>query len=394
MGFLQPQKVSRTIPCALFSVVCLLTDSVFNQENAVFLNGLRKTIFVGLFGLGVLLSGAHAGFPMASKRLPVTVGGQTYQFPYESSHDLSAANETVEHVILSVHCSGFNAHRAYRNAEIAIQQAGGDPQKYLILAPHFLTPGMIRERISNPTTRDLLHWTSNPFWGGSNGIYNGHRAVVSSFDTMDQLLENVVSSGNFPNVKDIVVMGLSAGGQMVNRYAAANTFEFYTAAPKGIDVRYLVMAPSTYVYFTPERMTGRDGELRIPRRAPGDYNVWGYGLDSMYEYHLRHGLTAKWIKSHFPQRRILYLVGGDDTDFSDKMLAKNPSAMLQGVNRLDRGYIYMDYLTKLFGDKVGETQSFYEIPGIGHTDRPLICSPQGLAFVFSPDASRQIAQEQ
>ncbi len=359
----------------------------------MFLNGLRKKIFLGVFGLGVVLSSAHGAFPMASKRLPVTVGGQTYQFPYESSHDLSVTNTTVEHVILSVHCSGFNALRAYRNAQIAIEQAGGDPQKYLILAPHFLTPGMIRDRLSNPTTKNLLHWTSNPFWGGSNGIYNGRRAVVSSFDAMDQLLESAISSGNFPNVKDIVVMGLSAGGQMVNRYAAANTFEYYTAAPKGIDMRYLVMAPSTYVYLTPERMSGRDGKLQIPMRAPSDYNVWGYGLDSMYEYHRRRGLTAKWIKSNFPQRKILYLVGGDDTDFSDKMLAKNPAAMLQGINRLDRGYIYMDYLTQPFGDKVTDTQSFYEIPGIGHTDRPLICSPQGLAFVFRSGTSQQIAQE-
>lgn len=188
-------------------------------------------------------------------------------------------------------------------------------------------------------------------------------------------------------------MGLSAGGQMVNRYAAANTFEFDTAAPRGITMRYLVMAPSTYVYFSPERLKTRDGKLYTPSWAPWDYNTWGYGLDKMYEYHTRKGITTAWIKSHYPQRQVLYLVGGDDIDFSDRMLAKNASAMLQGANRLERGYNYMAYLTQYFGKQVEQTQEFHEIPGVGHNDRPLINSPQGLAFIFKSDPGQQIAQK-
>ena len=173
----------------------------------------------------------------------------------------------VEHVILSVHCSGFNALRSYRNAEIAIERPHGDKQKYLILAPHFLTPEMIRERISDPDTTNVLHWRANPFWGDSNGLYNGKKVTVSAYDAIDQLLAEVVTSGHFPNVKDIVVMGLSAGGQMVNRYAACNTFEFDTALPRGIQVRYLVMAPSTYIYLSPHRLTGPKNTLQVPIHA-------------------------------------------------------------------------------------------------------------------------------
>ena len=115
-------------------------------------------------------------------------------------------------------------------------------------------------------------------------------------------------------------------------------------------------------------------------------------MDYLYEYHKRHGVTAQWMKQQYPKRQILYLVGEKDVDFSDKMLARNPSAMLQGVNRLQRGYNYMTYLTQLFGDSVAQTQKFYEIPGIAHSDRPLINSPQGLAFIFHTDPGQQIAQ--
>lgn len=351
----------------------------------------RKIVF-GLFCIGLAVSQVQGAFPMASKRYPVNVGGKNYLFPYETSHNLNQTNETIEHVILSVHCSGFNALRAYRNAEIAIEQSGMAKDKYLILAPHFLTPAMISERIDKPNTRNVLHWRSNPFWGDSNGIYNGRKATVSAYDAIDQLLEEVVTGGHFPNVKDIVVMGLSAGGQMVNRYAAANPFEFNVAALRGISVRYLVMAPSTYIYMSPQRLKHPDGSLYMPSWAPWDYNTWGYGLDKMYEYHTRHGLTAKWIQTNYPKRHVLYLVGGDDIDFSDNMLAKNASAMLQGKNRLERGYNYMAYLIKYFGDGVEQTQQFYEIPGVGHNDRPLINSPQGLAFIFKSDAGQQIAQ--
>ncbi|MCE5186556.1 MAG: hypothetical protein LLF76_10565 [Planctomycetaceae bacterium] len=350
-----------------------------------------KKLLLALLSLGLLASCAHA-FPMASKRFPVTIGQRTFLFPYEASHNLEQTNPQIEHVILSVHCSGFDALRSYRNAEIAIEEARGDRQNYLILAPHFLTPQIIRERICDPDTTNVLYWRDNPFWGESNGLYNGNSVTVSAYDAIDQLLAEVVAGGHFPNLKDIIVMGLSAGGQMVNRYAASNTFEFDTARPHGIQVRYLVMAPSTYIYFSPQRLVGPKGGLQVPIHAPSDYNSWGYGLDYLWEYHKRHGVTAQWIRNHYSQRQILYLVGGKDVDFSDKMLAKNPSAMLQGANRLQRGYNYMTYLTKFYGDSIEQTQKFYEIPGIAHSDRPLINSPQGLAFIFHTDPGQQIAK--
>lgn len=158
---------------------------------------LNRKIVLGLFCFGLAASQAQGSFPMASQRFAVHVGSKNYLFPYETSHYLHKTHEAVEHVIVSVHCSSFSALRAYRNAEIAIEQSGMDKENYLILAPHFLTPAMISERIDKPNTRNVLHWRENPFWGDSNGIYNNRNATVSSFDAIDQLLTDVVTSGHF-----------------------------------------------------------------------------------------------------------------------------------------------------------------------------------------------------
>ena len=57
---------------------------------------------------------------------------------------------------------------------------------------------------------------------------------------MDSLISHLLS--NFSNLQDIVLVGNSAGGQFVNRYAAGSDQE------GGGMIRYVVSAPSSYLY--------------------------------------------------------------------------------------------------------------------------------------------------
>lgn len=348
------------------------------MKNRMFLTGA----FCLLFSTAGL-----ARIELAPQRYPIPVDGQICLAPYYSSHDLNRADAQIERLILSIHSSVYDAKLYYDNARAAIARAGEDPKKNLIIAPHFLNAATIRKEISTRMPVDTLYWQEYPYWGVSRGVYNSRRVRVSAYDVVDRMLEDLVTSGRFPNLKSIVILGHSAGGQMVNRYAAGSRFEFDTARPRGIEVRYLVMAPSTCVYFTPERAAGEGGGFCTPARTPADFNVWGYGLDGLFPYHQRCGVTADWIKEHYGRRRVLYLVGDLDTDPSDPSLASTPSAMLLGKNRLERAKIYIQYLRHLYGEAVAATQRFESVPNAGHSGRQLMTSRPALAFIFGRDAA-------
>jgi len=68
----------------------------------------------------------------------------------------------------------------------------------------------------------------------------------------------------------VVIFGNSAGGQFVNRYAAVGRGPGALAA-RGIQTRFIVANPSTYLYFGDDR----------PHAAPGRsaVNQWRYGFD-------------------------------------------------------------------------------------------------------------------
>lgn len=332
-----------------------------------------------------------AKMELAPRRYPVRAEERTCLAPYFSSHDLDAVDARVERLIYSIHSSVYDAKLYYHNAREAVARAGEDPTKNLIVAPHFLTAFMIRKEISMQMPADTLYWQNYPYWGISSGVYNGRGVSISAYDVVDQMLEGIVTGGRFPNLKSIVILGHSAGGQMVNRYAAGSRFEFDIARPRGIEVRYLVMAPSTCVYFTPERPAGADGDFCTPVRTPADFNTWGYGLDGLFPYHRRCGVTAEWIRAHYGQRRVLYLVGELDTDPTDPSLAKTVSAMLMGRNRLERARAYIRYLQRLYGEAIAATQRFESVPNAGHSGRQLMTSRPGLEFIFARDTSGAVA---
>ena len=330
-----------------------------------------------------LLSLSEAKIPIAAKRYPVRVGKETLKFPYESSHDLSMRNEMIESLILSIHSSSYDAEMYFQNALAAMNKAGADSREYLIIAPHFLSGTVIQERISSRLPSDLLYWKVRPFWGSSQGFYNDGDVRISSFEVIDQILTEAVEGGNFPNLKTVVILGHSAGGQMVNRYAAGNQFEYAVARPKGIRVRYLVMAPSSYAYFTPERFF-IDPKLyyTVPDNPPDGYDNWGYGLKNLYSYHRRCGMTPESIKERYPSRIVMYLVGDRDRDPDDRSLSKTAASMLQGKNRLHRGRIYFAYLEHVYGPDIKKTQRFVIVRGVGHSGRSLMTSDAGLDFIF------------
>lgn len=111
-----------------------------------------------------------------------------------------------------------------------------------MIAPHFLNQADLEAVFSSPNT---LRWPGN---GWSAGEPATGPEQISSFAAMDAILERLADRRRFPHLPHVVVAGHSGGGQLVQRYAIAGRIE-PALLREGIDVRYVVMNPSSYAYF-------------------------------------------------------------------------------------------------------------------------------------------------
>ena len=160
--------------------------------------------------------------------------------PFFSNQSLDTPNYSVQKAVIVIHGANRNADDYYNS----IYNNASDLDvlsETIIIAPQFLI------------TADLNHWqpgTEFAFWsgttpwssGGLSNFTNEHPRdyEISSYTIMDSLIAHLQTI--YPNIQDIALVGNSAGGQFVNRYAAGSDQE---AEGK---IRYIVSAPSSYVY--------------------------------------------------------------------------------------------------------------------------------------------------
>jgi hypothetical protein len=208
------------------------------------------------------------------------------------------------------------------------------------------------------------------------------RVQISAFDVMDDWLMSLTDGELFPQLKDIVLVGHSGGGQFVQRYAMVGKFE----PPEGLKCRFVVSAPSSYAYPSGERFDPKTRRFKIPEgdvlSACPDYNNWGYGLESPYAYFSDADTEA--LAKRYAERFVFYLCGANDNNPNDDTLGKSCGAMMQGRHRLERMQVFAGYLRDKYGASINRRQSFAVVPGVGHHGRGTMTSPSGLKFLFAP----------
>jgi len=328
---------------------------------------------------------------IVSSRFVININGTEVRFPYCSSHPIDLANANLKRLIISVHGSGPIAQTYLESAKTAATMKNAENET-LIIAPQFFDDGEFQE----PIPTDLLYWGTSQ-WGSQTAFIGPDKKSVqiSSFAVLDMLLKHVIGSSRFPNIRTIVVLGHSAGGQMVNRYAASNLFETDIAKPKGIVMKYLVMAPSSYLYMDKERVKqNMVSQFEIPSdtylNGCTGYNNYGYGLDNLYAYHAQNGIDAERIRTQYQYRNVLYLVGSKDNDPNDTantLLDTSCKAIFQGSQRLERATVFYEYLKHYYGLQIVNNQEFKVVQGVGHVGRDLMTSEEALKFIFPESVS-------
>lgn len=293
------------------------------------------------------------------------------------THELQGGvHRGIERGYIMVHGTNRNAEDYFRWA-VASAVAAGRLDRTAVVAPHFKAR-LAANRGDNVSPGEWF-WT-NEGWKAGLAALNGG---VTSYEAMDRILECFNDAGRFPDLREVVVAGHSAGGQFVQRYAAFNRQE-----PKmRVRVRYVPANPSSYVYLDEMRLA-RGGTCSPEGGCQGEftpywdkancttYNQYRYGLDRLEGYAA--GMDPEAIRKQFAARDVTYLVGELDTRTDDPTLDKSCPAQAQGPNRRQRGTVFWNYMRQRYQ----APHRFDIAPGCGHAAVCVFAGPAGVRAVF------------
>jgi pimeloyl-ACP methyl ester carboxylesterase len=270
------------------------------------------------------------------------------------SFPLTERRPEITRAVLVVHGVSRTAGKNF-NSMVAAASAAGVLGETLIVSPHFASAD---------------GWGESWKEGGPSATFGD--SAISSFAAADHLIEVMTDPAVFPNVREVVVAGHSAGGQFTQRYAATSSIE---SRRPSLRFRYVVTNPSSYVYLNGLRPSGPN-TFATPRRC-SSYNEYKYGLEARNTYTSR--LSAGAIRDQYAGRYVVYLLGALDNDDDAKDLDESCEADLQGTQRLARGTFYFNHMMTFFPRN---RHRRFVVGGVGHNRTSMFTSAAGLEALF------------
>ena len=319
---------------------------------------------------------------VADHWFPVTAEGRTVHMPLYTTGDLLEVHPAIRRLVVVINGTLRNADVYFASTVEAARAAGADPRQVLIAVPQFLA------------TTDAEAFSldaDTPYWkpeGWKIGDRAAHPARgPSSYTILDAIVTAVLDRDRFPALRTVIVAGHSTGGQYVHRYIAFNRAHG-PLTTAGIESRYVVANPSSYLYFDDRRIAADGALAPYPRAACPEFNRYRYGLEEPNDYArtalapLDSGGAGLALAREYGRRSVAYMLGAEDSDPNNASLDKSCGAQAQGATRLERGLRFFRYVQLLLGPAVPETQSLHVVPGVGHDHRGMFLSTAGLALLF------------
>jgi pimeloyl-ACP methyl ester carboxylesterase len=291
----------------------------------------------------------------------VTPGGSGVQHYFGTASLDGDARATRALIVL--HGVLRNGDAYERSGETAVDTGAAAAAGTIVITPQFLNSLDVRaHHLAGATIR----WKGNAWSGGDDSI---SPIKISTFAVLDAIVERLADRTRFPNLREIVVAGHSAGGQLAQRYAVtARSPEI--VAKEGVRVRFVVANPSSYLYFDATRPASVSG-------CPG-FNSWRYGFVDHPHYV---GDAPSAYEARYVTRDVTYLLGGADTDPHEESIDTSCEAEVQGAYRLARGENYFAYIRSRHLQ--GTAQTLYIVPGVGHDHDKMFLSKCGIAVLFA-----------
>lgn len=298
----------------------------------------------------VLLSVGVAALGQTSVYLLDGFAGPVY---YDASKAMEDGDDG-EVAVIMIHGWGGGLH--YHAEQESLSNALGGAY---VISPRFPRLAIFEKR--NVADDGRPHWndswtadlttygSASDDWRGG-GDANGFN--FSSFDVVDRMMAGFADKKLYPNLKKVVLVGFSAGGQFVSRYVAVGKGK----VRRGVKVEYAAMSGSTYLFLNPD--------------AP-----WLYGLAGRPRYCARTSMRK--IMSNLESRRVFYACG--ELDSGGGSLDRCPPAMEQGPGRRER---FENLRKHIHGYPEWEKMvSFHIIPGIAHSAVVAYADPEFVEFV-------------
>jgi pimeloyl-ACP methyl ester carboxylesterase len=292
--------------------------------------------------------------------------------------DLSQPQPSVTRALIVFHGKQRNADVYNESGLEAIKNAGRVGEGTLLITPQFLEQVDVN---AFGLPDNVLRWEPEQWMSGANAI----NAPLSSFDAIDGTLARLGNHHLFPNLKAIVLVGHSAGGQLLQRYAVVGRGG--DALEKvGIHIRYVIANPSSYVYFSPERPELKPQSVFLfatPVNTCSDnYNRWKYGVLDPPPYAASENFVE--FEMRYIRRDVVYLLGTKDTDPNHPALDKSCPGEDEGPYRFFRGKAYFRYLQIRHPELTREAapQKLWAVPGVEHDGEKMLNSQCGLAALF------------
>ena len=327
------------------------------------------------FAFGTLFSQVEE---IGDSSFTISQNSELISIPYYSNEHQIIHNEQVSRIVLIVHGQNRNANDYYSYL-FNISTNLNLNENTLVLAPQFL---LSQDISSLNLGSEYAYWSGTSQWTGgylsSSTEQNPRPEVVSSFTIMDSLIQFLDHS--YTSVDEIVLAGYSAGGQFVNRYASGSSF---TAGGK---VKYVVAAPSHYLYFNDERS---QNNFEIPiiwgqETECAGYNRYRYGLENLNSYMGQINIDT--IRYRYSSKNINYLIGNEDNGGTSYC-----ESTVQGEGRYQRALVYYNHLMSQFGENVIENHKIAIIDGVSHDAAQAFGSECGVFSVFESGGCEQMS---
>lgn len=283
---------------------------------------------------------------------------------YFSNGSLEGSDDATRAIVV-VHGVLRDADYYYDTGIIAAA-AAHQLNRTLVIAPQFVEPKDLAGRNLPP---NVLRW--NGKWpGGSDALAP---APISTYDVFDAIVARLSDGRRFPQMRDIVVMGHSAGGQIVQRYAIVGNAPQLDPGAR-VPVRLIVSNPSSYLYFTDWRP--------YPPHNCADFDQWRYGLAGAPRYVTG---SAASLEARYVKRNVTYLMGEADTNPNEDDLDRSCGGEAQGPYRFARAKYFIKYVAGRHPSGTNQVYAF--VPGVHHDSRGMFTSRCALGVIF--DATLQ-----
>ena len=329
---------------------------------------------------------AHAAVQKAPRFGVRTLAGfgeiPVYTWPASGSDALNHAGfpQSFTRAVIVVHGIRRNADDYLENLRKAL---GRSTDGVLLIAPRFSSTADVKNDKLPP---DVLAWSKGDW---SDGAAADGPAPIASFDVLDAMLTALSDRSQFPALRQIVVAGFSAGGQMVQRYAVAGAV-FSAVEQQGIQLRWVVGDPGSVVYFDDLRPAPKGSFAPFSAAACPNFNTWKYGFEQPPPYVA--GRNTSQMAGDYALRDVVYLLGGADTNALHPLLDKSCAGEAQGPHRYARLTNYIAYLKEREPQRLAHRWGI--APGAGHSDAQVFQSACGRAALFdAPGCSLTAARE-